>query len=437
VRRVRSSTGRVVLGAVVVVVVATLVAVGLLTRSSDRGTGGSSAPGQQPPRSTGACREPGAGPGGPPGGQAPQANVTVGAASEIDTRGLVPIGIAAGDGATWAVVRDPTHSTETPEAIVARVDPSAGAFTTVTPVATGCYASALTVGDGGVWVGTCDELAPAEATAGGQVVRVDPVTGQVTRRVPLPTRCVGQLAVGKDAVAVSEPATAGRPQRVWRVDPGNGGVNQIDSLGGDTSVGGIAVTDGGVWTQEVTPRGDHARRVNPSNGQSEGTVNENDAALVGGHGNAVWFERAQPASIAQRDATSGDVRTETPVANVQSSVVGASGAWFQQATRDSLTITIGRVDPATGAVGPTFSFQGVGPDRSGLPFLGVLAADDDDVWLIYQGRLFRFTAAGLTTESAPTTTSPPPTSEPPTTTTAPQTTTSDTTSPATTATSTP
>ena len=436
-RRVRSSTGRVVLGAVVVIAVVALVAVGLLTRSSDHG-GSSGAPKQQPPpRSTGACREPGAGPGGPPGGQAPQANVTVSAASEIDTRGLVPIGIAAGDGEAWSVVRDPTHSTETPEAIVARVDPSAGAFTTVTPVATGCYASALTVGGGGVWVGTCDELAPAEATAGGQVVRVDPATGQVTRRVPLPTRCVGQLAVGKDAVAVSEPATAGRSQRVWRIDPGNGNVNQIDSLGGDASVGGVAVTDGGVWTQEVTPGADRARRVNPSSGQVEDTVNENGASLVGGHGNAVWFERAQPPSIAQRDATSGDVRTESPVANVHSAVVGASGAWIQQATRDSLTITIGRVDPATGAVGPTFSFQGVGPDRSGLPFLGMLAADENGVWLIYQGRLFRFTAAGLTTESAPTTTTPPPTSEPSTTTTAPPTTAPATTSPATTATSSP
>jgi hypothetical protein len=437
VRYVRSSTGRVVLGAVVVVAVVALVAVGLLTRSSDHG-GSSGTPAQQPPRSTGACREPGTGPGGPPGGQAPQANVTVGAASEIDTRGLVPIGIAAGDGEAWAVVRDPTHSTETPEAIVARVDPSAGAFTTVTPVATGCYASALTVGGGGVWVGTCDELAPAEANAGGQVVRVDPATGQVTQRVPLPTRCVGQLAVGKDAVAVNEQATAGRPQRVWRIDPGNGGVTQIDSVGGDTSVGGVAVTDGGVWTQEVTPGADRARRVNPSSGQVENTVNENGASLVGGHGNAVWFERAQPASIAQRDATSGDLRTESPVANVHSAVVGASGAWIQQATRDSLTITIGRVDPATGAVGPTFSFQGVGPDRSGLPFLGMLAADENGVWLIYQGRLFRFTAAGLTTESEPTTTTPPPTSEPPTTTTAPTTTTTPaTSSPATTATSSP
>src|SRR5829696_4796232 len=107
---------------VAVVAVAVLVAAGLLTRSADRGTEGSASPTQQPPpRSTGACREPGAGPGAPPGGQAPQANVTVGAASEIDTRGLVPIGIAAGDGEAWAVVRDPTNSTETPEAIVARV----------------------------------------------------------------------------------------------------------------------------------------------------------------------------------------------------------------------------------------------------------------------------------------------------------------------------
>jgi hypothetical protein len=428
VRLMRSSWGRVMFGAVVVIVVAGLVTFGLLTRSS--GDGAHRTPAQQPPRATGACREPGAGPGGPPGGQAPQANVTVAAAREIDTRGLVPIGVAAGDGEAWAVVTDPTHNTATPEAIVARVDQPAGAFSTVTPVATSCYASALAVGDGGVWVGTCDELAPAEANAGGQLVRVDPASGQVTRRVPLPTRCVGQVAVGKDAVAVSEQAAAGHQQRVWAIDPTGGRITQVDSVGGDTAVSGIAVTDGGVWAQEVSPGADHARRANPSSGQTQTTVTESNATLVGGNGNSVWFDRTQPPGIAQRDATSGDVTTTTPVGNVQSAAVGASGAWFQQATRDSLTITIGRVDPATGNIGPTFSFQGVGPDRSGLPYLGTLAADADGVWVIYQGRLFRYTAPGLTPET--TTTAPP--TEPPTTATEPPTTTSGTTTPSTTTT---
>jgi hypothetical protein len=434
VRLMRSSWGRVVLGAVAVVVVAGLVAAGLWTRSDSNGAQSSRA--QQPPRSTGACREPGAGPGGPPGGEAPRANVTIGGTREIDTRGLIPIGIAAGDGEAWAVVRDPSHSTDTPEAIVARVDQPAGAFSSVTPVATGCYASALAVGDGGVWVGTCDELAPAESNAGGQVVRVDPVSGQVTRRVPLPTRCVGQVAARKDAVAVSEQAVAGHEQRVWAVDPAGGRVTQVDSVGGDTSIGGVAATDGGVWALEVSPGADRARRANASNGQTESTVTENNAALVGGSGNSVWFSRTRPAGIAQRDATSSDVRTTTPVGDVQSAVAGASGAWFQQAARGSLTITVGRVDPATGEIGPTFAFQGVGPDRSGLPFLGVLAADADGVWLIYQGRLFRYTAPGLTPEATTPTTSPP-TTEPPTTTTAPPTTTSGTTTPSTTTTTTP
>ncbi|HMG26141.1 MAG TPA: hypothetical protein VKH36_04935 [Acidimicrobiia bacterium] len=224
-------------------------------------------------------------------------------------------------------------------------------------------------------------------------MRVDAASGQVTQRVPLPTRCVAQLSVGRDAVSAGELTLAGQRQRVWRIDPQSGALSTIAQLGADTSLGGVAVTDAGVWTQKVTPDRGEATRTNASTGQAEGTVPETDAVLIGGHGDGVWFRRAEPPTIAQRDAATGAVRTETPVPNVRSAAVGATGAWFQQAIEGSLTITIGRIDPASGAIGPTFSFEGVGPDRTGLPFLGELSADDSVAWLVYQGRLYHYVVA--------------------------------------------
>jgi hypothetical protein len=40
-------------------------------------------------------------------------------------------------------------------------------------------------------------------------MRVDAASGQVTQRVPLPTRCVAQLSVSRDAVSAGELTLAG------------------------------------------------------------------------------------------------------------------------------------------------------------------------------------------------------------------------------------
>ena len=411
--RVRTSWRSGALAALAVVAVLGLVAVVLATRDPAGKKGSPSA--QPAPSQSDGCREPAAGPAAPHGGSAPKADVTVAGTTEIDMRGLVPLTVASGDGMVWATVRDPTRDSGTQEAMVARVDPAAGKVTTVVHVAEGCDAAALAVSDGAVWVATCDELAPPDSTAGAQVVRVDAASGRVTQRVSLPTRCVAQLAVGRDAVSAGELTLAGQRQRVWRIDPQSGAVSTITQLGADASLGGVAVTDGGVWTQKVTPDRGDATRTNASTDQAEGTVPEKDAVLIGGHGDGVWFRRAEPSVIAQRDAATGAVRTETPVPNVRSAAVGATGAWFQQAVEGSLTITIGRIDPATGAIGPTFSFEGVGPDRTGLPFLGDLSVDESGAWLVYQGRLHHFVVAtpapppppSSTTPSAPSTTAAP------------------------------
>src|SRR5262249_58713231 len=120
-------------------------------------------------------------------------------------------------------------------------------------------------------------------------------------REPLPTRCVAQLAVGRDAVSAGELTLAGQRQRVWRIDPQSGALSTIAQLGADASLGGVAVTDAGVWTQKVTPDRGEATRTNASTGQAEGTVPETDAVLIGGHRDGAGVPRAPPPAHAPRD----------------------------------------------------------------------------------------------------------------------------------------
>ena len=352
----------------------------------------------------------------------PPAPVSIPGATEIDLRGFAVTEVVAGGGQAWASVVEPDRDPTVASGRLARIDAGSGALAGMIPVVERCSITALAIGEGGVWAGTCDELAASDADGGGLVVRVDPATGAVAGQSPLPTSCIADVTAGSGSVSASSHALAGEAAQVWRVDPITGVVTETEQLVED-ALGGIAVTDDGVWVQELGGDGDEAVRSDAETGAEEASVPEEDAVLVGGGGDAVWFQR--PGLIVQRDAATGSVRTETPLGDVQTAAIGESGAWFQQATRGSLTITIGRIDPATGAVTHTFGFEGVDLDRTGLPFPVRLAVDETGVWIVYQGRLFQ---APLPGAPAPETTLPP--SAPPPS--APETTTTTITPPSTT-----
>ena len=347
----------------------------------------------------------------------PPAPVAIPGATEVDLRGLAVTEVVAGGGQAWASVVEPARDPTVASGRLARIDAASGALVGMIPVVERCSISALAIGEGGVWVGTCDELAASDADGGGLVVRVDPATGAVAGQSPVPASCVAGVTAGSGSVSASSHALAGEAAQVWRVDPITGAVTETEQLVED-ALGGIAVTDDGVWVQELGGDGDEAVRSDAETGAEETSVPEEEAVLIGGAGDAVWFQR--PGAIVQRDAATGAVRTETPLGDVQTAAIGQSGVWFQQATRGSLTITIGRIDPVTGAVTHTFGFAGVDLDRTGLPFPVRLAVDETGVWIVYQGRLFRAPLPGAPApEAAPPPTSAPPTSAPTTTTTAP------------------
>lgn len=364
---------------------------------------GACSPAAQPPPDTSGATPP------------PPARVAIPGAVEVDLGELVVTELVAGEGDAWASVVEPDGDPVAGR--LAQIDGASGTVVTTVPIVDGCTISALAMGDGSVWVGTCDELAASGAAGGGLVIEVDPAVGAVVGEVALPVSCVDEVTAGGGSVSATSAALAGETTRIWRVDPEAGAATEIDQLD-EAAPGGIALTDDGLWVQELSEDGDEAVRSDPETGQDEVSVPEEGAVLVGNTDDAVWFQR--PDAVVQRDASTGAVRTETPLTDVQTVAVGASGVWYQQATPGSVTITIGRIDPATGTVDHTFQFDGVGLDRSGLPFTVRLAVDDTGVWVVYQGRVYRSLApVAPEPDPAPETSEPPPsTTEPDTTTTA-------------------
>ena len=67
--------------------------------------------------------------------------------------------------------------------------------------------------------------------------------------------------------------------------------------------------------------------------------------------------------------------------------VGPSGPWFLQASTADLTIAIGTLDDDD-QIAAIMTIVGVGPDRTGLPYLPDLSVTARGVWLASQNRLF-------------------------------------------------
>ena len=129
-----------------------------------------------------------------------------------------------------------------------RIDPASNRPTLV-PVAR-CCTGELAAGQGALWVANHED---------GTLVRVDPATGRVAARIPLP-ETAGQrphrVAVGEGAVwATSASPRRGTANLLWRVDPSSNQVTGTLDLG-PTSAGGIpnsvAAGNGAVWVGGAT-----------------------------------------------------------------------------------------------------------------------------------------------------------------------------------------
>jgi hypothetical protein len=377
-----------VLGAAVTVLLAGTVAV-LVREPSGRDAAPHVRAGRSqaaPPASPSGCRAiDGSASPSVPAGKATSAAVSIAGTRAIDTHGYVPLDVVTVDGVTWVSLRDPNADPNAPRGLLGRVD--ADSVGAVFPVVDGCTVGALAGADGAVWVGTCDERGVTGASAGAGLVRVDGHSGAITGRVDLPTRCVLDVVAGNGSVWVGGVAESGQPQLLARVDPATAAVTASQQLTKAT-LAGLALTDQGLWAQEL---GGATQVVQFDDaGNQLVAVPSKEETLVGTSGGALWFKLTDGSAAVERDTSNGNVIGTTPLADIQSASAGHGGVWVQQATTGSLTVTVTRIDAASGATDQSFQYQAPALDRTGRPFVGSVVADERGVWVVYEGRLFHY-----------------------------------------------
>jgi hypothetical protein len=316
----------------------------------------------------------------PSGSVERDARVSVPDATEIETHGFV-IGAVAdgGDARTAAVITDPRA--ETPDGLVGTIEGTE--LVSVTQVVDGCTVAAIAAGADGTWAATCDPLASPEQAAGAELVLV--ADGSTSRRIALPTSCVGALAIGGDRAWVTNVALTSTAARLWRVDLTTGAVDEPIPLDGAT-VDGLAATADSLWTLRRSGDATSLVRSDAATAADVVTVPAEGERLTGITTDRVWTTSSAGGALVARDLVTGEPTDEVTVADLQQSATSPTTVWFERASRTSLTITLGRVDDA--APRTVTSFTGVGPDRSGLPFLPTLSATSRGAWLGYQNRLF-------------------------------------------------
>jgi hypothetical protein len=321
----------------------------------------------------------------PPPGQpvAPAASVTVPGANPIDTKGLVPGAVTeTTDGAAWAIVRDP-RATQ-PDGMIARIDVGTHALTEITPVVTGCTATALAAHGTSLWVVTCNPAATGDTAGGAELIRVD-TPGQIGARIALPTSCVDAVAVGDTTVWVTSAPRSATAPRLFRVDQATGHVDPVP-IGASEQLTGIATLGDDLWSARTSAAGSRLVRTDGHSVAETASVATGPVRLLGISAADLWTEDNQHSALDAHDARTGALTATVPIPNLQAATIGASGVWFEQATTTSLRITIGHVAGTVAA--PVVTFTGAGPDRTGLPFLGTLTATAHGAWLATQDQLF-------------------------------------------------
>ncbi len=273
------------------------------------------------------------------------------------TVGPSPLGLAAGEGAVWAV----TQPGKGPSELV-RVDPGTNAVVARAPYEG--HPLWFAAGAGAVW---------AVRTTDGpdELLRFDPTSLKVTARVPV-GEFAGPLVAGPEGVWVVVRDRAKGPSSLARIDPPTGEVLSTIPLGEIDGVIGVELAGGSVWVRGWEGR-DRARgcarviRVDPGTDSLvqepviEGPVQPGPGGLrlAAGQG-TLWVNcrerRAETFAQEQLFAVGIDARTGTagPALPLPAGVfwpIGASphGVWFAGFEADARPL-LALLDPDTGAV---------------------------------------------------------------------------------------
>ncbi|MGH3133761.1 MAG: ABC transporter substrate-binding protein, partial [Gaiellaceae bacterium] len=288
--------------------------------------------------------------------------------------GTTPRNVAVGEGAVWVLNAD--------DETLSRIDPETRQI--VKTVGTGGTPTELAVGGGAVWVGSRGAGArPSFGNSTTSILRIDPVSAVVTRRLVLPRPRsktllsntilgVSQLAVGAGAVWAINPDLT-----VSRIDPGTGDLVATIT---DTTVSassGIAAGKEGVW---VISEGASVTRIDPqTNRTGQKIALGSTPFLVGiavGAG-SVWVSVPED-GVVWRIEPGLQPRTRTiQVGFGVTNIAFAEGALWATNFIDG---TVSRIDPEKNAVTRTVRV-------SGTP-QGV-AVGDDTVWVSVAGATTR------------------------------------------------
>jgi len=292
-----------------------------------------------------------------------------------------PSNVAVGEGAVWALSLD--------DRTITRIDPETRAV--VKTFRTQRPPGDIAAGAGALWLGT-------ESGESDLLERLDPATGDVTRRVRLPDNGVfpgdvpfqnwnwffPRIAVGAGAVWVINP-----DRTVSRIDPASGrriATIDVDAVtiaageegvwfvnGDDTrsvtridpranrpgrtirvsthSLSAIAVAAGSVWASSEADG--VVWRIEPEPSPILRTIDVGVGVtyLTAGAG-GVWAVNYANSTVARIDPRTNDVETETPVGAVQGIAAGEGSAWVSTSgatSEDGLPASCRSLDAGGGA----------------------------------------------------------------------------------------
>lgn len=182
-------------------------------------------------------------------------------------------------------------------------------------------------------------------------------TGVVTiAEPPTPSELTETIKVGRfpNAVSVGEGAVWVMKEgtRVLRIDPATGKiVKRIDvgfSIGSERPCG-IDAGEGGVW---VTSFEGHVVRIDPETNEAAAVVDLLDPSCVAAGAGGVWVTSSSNGTVTRIDPATNEIVDELPVGSFPEGVaVGAGSIWVaSSAPPDGVEGFVSRIDPATGQV---------------------------------------------------------------------------------------
>jgi streptogramin lyase len=277
------------------------------------------------------------------------------------TVGGKPCGVAGAAGAVWISNADTGQ--------LLRLDPATGTVTR--RIALDPTPCAITVAYGSLWV----------VTQSGKLDRVDPVAGRVLAHVPIGETSYQAVATpGAMWVSNRNGAT------LTRIDPATNRVTATVPTPG-IQPGGMVYAAGSLWVGDDTDGADHVLRMNPATHAFTRLVAGHRPAYLTATPGAIWVSNVNDGTVSRLDAASGrqttSVKAGASPVNLDVRPGAAPEVWVPDDTGGHVT----RVDATAGTVVETIDATGKGP--------ALLAAVGGDIWVtMYEaGEVWRITPA--------------------------------------------